>query len=416
MKDLPKRRTLHRLSARAVETMKKAGRHADGGGLYLVVEPNGARRWAFHFRWRKPGQTGPGSVREMGLGGFDSVGLAEARVKAAAARSLLANDIDPIEARHAAKRAESGILSFGDFADSVMKTRTANLKSNKSVARWKRSLNTYAADLRPLPLDKVDTTAVLAVLKRIWIEKPETAQKVRGHIEAVMDAAKAEGRRTGENPAAWRGHLEHLLSKPAKLTRGHHAALPFDQVAAFSAKLRLQSGMAALALEFLVLTAGRSGEVTGAIWSEIDLEASVWTIPAKRMKAEREHRVPLAPRAVEILKKAAETRSSDFVFPGFKVGRPVSSKAMEMAMERAGAKAFTLHGLRSTFRDWAGEETSFPRELAEAALAHTVGDATERAYRRGDALERRRKLMVAWAAYCGGQSTKLRVVEGGRRA
>jgi integrase len=249
-------------------------------------------------------------------------------------------------------------------------------------------------------VDEIDTAAILDVLKSLWTAKPETASRLRGRIEAVLDAAKAQGHRSGENPAAWRGHLAHLLAKRTVLSRGHHAALPYADLPAFMAELRDRDAMAALALEFCILTATRSGEVLGAEWAEIDLTAKVWTIPAARMKAAREHRVPLSDRAHAILAKLAEAKTSAFVFPGQRAGKPLSNMAMEMVLRRMKRDAVTVHGFRSAFRDWAGNETSFPREIAEAALAHVVGDKAEQAYRRGDALEKRRALMSAWASHC----------------
>jgi integrase len=265
------------------------------------------------------------------------------------------------------------------------------------------TLKTYAAPLRNLAVAEVDTAGVLNVLRPIWQSKPETASRLRGRIERVLDAARARGLRAGENPARWRGHLDHLLPKRQKLTRGHHAALPYVSVPAFMSELRERKAVAALALEFLILTAARSGEVLGARWEEIDFAANVWTVPAGRMKAGREHRVPLPARAVELLETVKLLTTSDDIaslpiFPTQAGSKPLSAMALAMLLRRMKV-ACTVHGFRSSFRDWAGEATSFPRELAEAALAHTVGDATERAYRRGDALERRRKVMEAWAAY-----------------
>ena len=237
------------------------------------------------------------------------------------------------------------------------------------------------------------------MLQPLWKSKAETAARLRGRIERVLDAAKAKGFRMGENPARWRGHLDSLLPKRQKLTRGHHAAMPFAEVPGFLGRLRDMEGIGARALEFLILTATRTGEVIGARWNEIDLSERVWIVPAARMKAAREHRVPLTERAVEILNGMAGVRTGDFVFPGFRRDRSLSNMAMRMTARRAGVEQ-TVHGFRSAFRDWAGERTNFPREIAEAALAHVVGDATERAYRRGDALEKRRALMEAWAIFC----------------
>jgi integrase len=258
----------------------------------------------------------------------------------------------------------------------------------------------FAAPLRSRPIDEIDTAEVLAVLTPLWQTRPETASRLRGRIEAVLDAAKAQGHRSGDNPAAWRGHLSHLLPKRGKLTRGHHAAMAYRDVPAFIAQLRECNVIAAMALEFCILTATRSGEIYGARWSEIDVEAKVWTLPAARMKAAREHRVPLSARALAILEKLGDAKTSDYVFPSPHGRKPLSHVSMAKVMHRLQIDGVTVHGFRSAFRDWCGETTSFPREVAEAALAHVAGDATERAYRRGDALEKRRKLMDAWAQFC----------------
>jgi len=262
------------------------------------------------------------------------------------------------------------------------------------------TLTVYAATLRDKPVDTIETADVLAVLRPIWQAKPETASRVRGRIERVLSAAKAKGYRNGENPAAWRGHLDNLLPKRAHLSRGHHAAMDYKGVSAFVGDLRERDAMAARALEYTILTAARSGEVLGSVWSEIDLDAKVWTIPPERMKAAREHRVPLSARALEILLEAKSARVSDFVFPGRVSGKPLSVMAFEMVLRRMRIENVTVHGFRSAFRDWAGEETHFARELAEHALAHVLGDRAEQAYRRGNALEKRRALMEAWAAFC----------------
>ena len=269
------------------------------------------------------------------------------------------------------------------------------------------TLTVYAEPLRAKLIDRIETADILAVLQPIWQTKPETASRLRGRIERVLNAAKAKGYRTGENPATWRGHLENLLPKPSRLSRGHHAAMRYQDVPAFVARLREREAMAGLALEFAILTATRSGEVLGARWSEIDLDAKVWTIPPERMKAAREHRVPLSERTVAILKQMETARTGDFVFPGQRVDKPLSVMAMEMVLRRMDIENATVHGFRSAFRDWAGNVTHFPRELAEHALAHVIGDKAEQAYRRSDALERRRALMEAWAGHCEGSGNVL---------
>ena len=386
-------RAVKRLTARAVVTINKPGRHADGDGLYLVVDPSGARRWLFMFRR-------DGKLREMGLGGVSGVSLMEARDAAEAARKVIRSGLNPIEERRRVGP-HSEVVTFGAFADQLVPELAKGFRNAKHVAQWTSTLQTYAAPLRTKPIAEIGTDDVLSVLQPIWTTKAETASRVRGRIERVLDAARARGLRTGENPARWRGHLDHLLPKRQRLVRGHHIALPFPDMPAFGVRLREREAVAALALEFLILNASRTGEVIGARWVEIDREANVWTIPASRMKAGKEHRVPLTARALEILDEAEKLKVPDgFVFPGSRPARPLSNMAMDMLLRRLKIDV-TVHGFRSSFRDWAGEMTAFPRELAETALAHAVGDATERAYRRGDALEKRRKMMEAWTAYVG---------------
>lgn len=381
-------RELHRLSDREVRTLKTPGKHADGGGLYLIVDKSGAKRWAFIFRW-------DGKLKEMGLGGLDKVSLPMARGKADDARKVIGSGRNPIEVR----REQKPIPSFGELADELISSLSGQWRNDKHRAQWKMTLTTHAEKLRGRRVDQITTEHVLEVLKPLWTKTPETASRLRGRIERVLDAATAKGVRNGANPARWRGHLAHLLGKREKLTRGHHAALPFNELPAFMASLRQREGVAALALEFAILTAARTGEVRFARWDEIDATAKVWTLPAERMKAKRPHRVPLCRRALEIVEAMRQLRRDGYLFPGHAKDKPLSNGAMERVLDRMG-KAVTVHGFRSSFRDWAGEATNFPREVVEAALAHVVGDATERAYRRGDALEKRRKLMDAWAQFC----------------
>ena len=383
---------LHRLSARQIASELKPGRHADGGNLYLVVEPSCAKRWVFLYRWKGLGQAGIGRLREMGLGSLQAIDLPAARKRAAAARALLASGIDPIaDKRAVAAAAAVWVPTFGELADDFVAQRTKSVRSDKSVLRIKRALDVYAAPLRPHEPQAVTTELVLEVLKPIWSEKAETAKNVRGYIEAVLAAATVLGHRTGENPARWKGHLDRLLPKRAQLTRGHHSALPFDEIPAFMATVKEREGVAASALQFLILTAARSGEVLRATWDEVNLATEVWTIPAGRMKGGKEHRVPLSPAAKAVLSSRREEGGSDgLIFPGAKLGRPLSGMAFEMLLRRMGRGEITTHGFRSSFRDWAGEKTAHAREVAEAALAHTVGDQAERAYRRHDALDKRR--------------------------
>ena len=384
------------LTAKGAAALSKSGRHSDGGSLYLAIDGEGAtarRRWLYLFHFN-------GKRREMGLGGFPVVSLADARRARDDAERLVREGIDPIAQRDAARVAQSKKMTFGEAADALIETKGPGWRNAKHRAQWKMTLEKYAAPLRPRPVDEIDTTAILAVLTPLWQAKPETASRLRGRIEAVLDAAKAQGHRSGENPAAWRGNLSCLLPKRSKLSRGHHAAMAYADVPAFVAKLRKREAVAALALEFCILTAARSGEVLGARWTEVDLAAKVWTVPAERMKASRAHRIPLSDRALAILEKLSQARTGELVFPGQRAGRPLSVMAMEMLLRRMDQDAVTVHGFRSAFRDWAGNETHFAREVAEAALAHVVGDEAEQAYRRGDALEKRRGLMAAWAAWC----------------
>lgn len=384
-------RGLNKLTNRKVETAKP-GRYGDGGGLWLVVSPSGARKWVFRF-------TRSGRPTEAGLGPVIAVSLARAREKAAEARAMVADGVNPIEAKREQRQLSRRVPTFGEVADALIDAKETEWRNAKHRAQWRMTLAEYAAPLRSKPVDQITTEDILAVLKPLWTAKPETASRLRGRIEAVLDAAKAKGHRSGENPAAWRGHLSHLLPKRQTLSRGHHAAMPYRDVAAFMERLRKTDSVAALALEFIVVTAVRAGEALGARWSEIDFAEKVWTVPAARMKAGREHRVPLCDRALAILERLYVARTSDFVFPGRDRGKALSSAALAALMRRMDAGAFTIHGFRSAFRDWAGNETHFPREVAEAALAHVVGDKAEQAYRRSDALEKRRALMAAWASY-----------------
>ena len=361
------------------------------------------RQLLFHFVFSTFGDSPPSSpassarLREMGLGGANSIPLAKARELAAGCRQTLVLGGDPIAVR---RRSGGAIPTFGVFADAFIESHEKGWRNERHRAQWRMTLGGYAASLRRKQVDAIATEDVLAVLRPIWTEKSETASRLRGRIEQVLDAARAAGHRTGENPARWRGHLDKLLPKRAKLTRGHHAALPYAEVPAFVGRLREQAGVAALALEFTILTAARSGESLGARWSEIDLEEKLWTVPPERMKGSREHRVPLSDMALAVLAHARKMQTDDYVFPGQKRGRPLSGMSMEMLLRRTKTEGVTVHGFRSSFRDWAGDTTSFPREVAEAALAHAIGDETEAAYRRSDALSKRRKLMDAWAAYC----------------
>ncbi len=393
-----------KLSAGAVKGLTKPdakpGAYGDGGGLYLHVRGRQSRSWLFRFKLH-------GKAHLMGLGTVVDVSLAEAREAATAARKLVRQGVDPIEARRARRAeqaAKAGLNTFREMAESYIAAHEAGWRNAKHRQQWRNTLDTYAFPvLGRLGVAAVGTAEVTRVLEPIWREKPETASRVRGRIEAVLDYAAARGWRTGENPARWRGHLANLLPSRAKLARvEHHAALPWREAGAFMEALGKQEGVAALALRFAILTAARTGEVIGAHWAEMDLANAVWTIPAERMKAKQEHRVPLSDAALDLLRGVARlgAEADRFVFPGARAGKPLSNMAMAMLLERMGHDDLTVHGFRSTFRDWCAEATNYPRELAEAALAHTLRDKVEAAYRRGDLMEKRRRLMEEWAAFC----------------
>ena len=386
-------RQVHRLGARKVETLTTPGMHADGGGLYLriTVGKSSGKRWVFLYR-----RPIDGKRCEVGLGGTASVSLARAREKATEARARIADGRDPL----AEKKAEDRMPTFGEVADRHIAAMGANWRNAKHRAQWEMTLREYGKALRDRPVNEIATGDVRAVLEPIWQTIPETASRVRGRIEAVLDAAKVQGFRTGENPAAWRGHLKLILPARQKLSRGHHARMLIDDVPGFMAKLRTREAVAARCLEFAILTAARSGEALGARWDEIEIGTKLWAIPASRMKSAREHRVPLCDRAVAILVEMKPLREGEQVFPGQRRGNPLSNMALEMVLRRMKIEGATVHGFRSCFRDWCGNHTSYPRELAEHALAHVIGDKAEQAYRRDAAIERRRPLMEAWAAFC----------------
>lgn len=391
-------RQLHRLSARTVATKKRPGLYGDGGGLYLQIAEGGTKTWI--FRYRSPLIK---KQRYMGLGALHSVGLPEARATAEAQRGLLSRGLDPIQARDeelSRKAAEAAkAVTFAQCAKSYIESHKAGWRNPKHTEQWTSTIETYCGDvIGTLPVQDVDTALVLKILEPIWSAKPETASRLRGRVENVLDWAKARGHRTGENPARWRGHLNQLLPALAKKDRvTHHKAMPFSEVGAFLTTLREQTGATARCLEFTILTVARTGEAIMARLEEFDLERATWTIPAARMKAKKEHRVPLSPRAVAIVRELLDLKG-DYVFPATKRRNPISNMAMLQLLDRMNVDV-TVHGFRSSFRDWAAERTAFPHEVCEMALAHTIPNAAEAAYRRGDLFEKRRKLMDAWADY-----------------
>jgi len=392
-------RQANKLTVRAVAAANQHGLYSDGNGLYLAVARGGSKSWIYRYMLRR-------RARDMGLGGVDVVSLAEAREKALEARKLVKAGVDPIDARNA-ERARQAVdaassLTFQQCAERYIASHEKGWRNAKHRAQWSNTLATYAYPaFGDVPVDAVDTGMVMEVIEPLWASKTETASRVRGRIEAVLDWAKALGYRSGENPARWRGHLANLLPPRDKVRRvKHHAALPYDGMAEFMAALRERDAVTARALEFQILTAARPGEAVGAKWDEIDLDKAEWVIAAERMKTEVEHRVPLSEAAVAVLREMEKMRVSGYVFPGQRDGRPLWTDAMRRLLERMGHAGLTSHGFRSTFRDWAAERTAFPGDVAEAALAHVVGNKVEAAYRRGDLFDKRRKLMEAWAAYC----------------
>lgn len=390
------------LSALAVGRLREPGRHAVGGvaGLCLQITPDGYRTWVL--------RVSIGSQRrEMGLGSFPEVPLAAARDRAREARSMASEGVDPIaqrkRAREALRAERAGTLTFAQAAEAFIASHGSAWRNDKHRAQWGATLEAYANPvIGRLPVAEVDQARVLAILRPIWKTKTETAVRVRGRIEQVLDWAKVQGMRTGDNPARWRGHLDKLLPPPAKIRRvKHHRALPIDDMPAFLADLRSREGISARALEFAILCASRSGEVRGALWTELDIKAAVWIVPADRMKAHREHRVPLSRQAVELLRGLHRVKGCPFVFPSTKDDKPLSDMSLTAVLRRMEVDAVP-HGMRSTFRDWVAERTTFAPEVAEMALAHTIESKVEAAYRRGDLFEKRRELMQAWANYLDG--------------
>ncbi len=389
-------KSTHRLNAIKAANVKTVGMHPDGAGLYLKVDKGGSKSWVFRYMFDR-------RQRYLGLGSAASVSLATARSLAGDARRQLDLGQDPIEAKRTAEKEAAAdkarSMTFKECAEAYMAAHEPSWKNAKHCEQWHSTLRRYLyPKFGGVAVSAVTTEMVLDAIQPIWHSMPETASRVRGRIEVVIDWAKARGAFSGENPARWRGHLANLLPKPSRVAKvEHHAAMPFDELPAFMSELRAATGLTSRALEFTILTAARTTEALGAQWSEFDLGKKIWTVPAVRMKAGKEHRVPLSPRAVEIIRELETVKRNEFVFPGEKPGRHLSNMSMLMLLRRMKRGELTVHGFRSTCRDWAAEKTSFPNFVAEMALAHAIGDGVEAAYRRGDLFEKRRKLMNAWA-------------------
>ncbi len=396
-------RGVNRLTVKEVTNKSKPGLYADGLGLYLQVSAYGTKSWLFRFMR-------DGKARKMGLGPVHTVTLAMAREKATEARRRLLEDVDPIEERKSVRQARrleaAKVMTFKQCAEKYIAAHQGSWKNAKHAAQWPSTLESYAYPvIGDLPVAGIDVGLVLKVLEPIWTDKPETASRVRGRVEAILDWARARGYREGDNPARWRGHLDKLLPARTKVAKvKHHAALPYAEIGDFMASLRGQEGVSPKALEFAILTATRTGEAIGALWSEIDLDGRMWTIPPERMKAGKEHRVPLSDRAVALLRSLPREKDNPHVFIGDKKGRGLSNMALLMTLRRMGHDDLTVHGFRSTFRDWTAEQTAYPQELCEMALAHTVSDKVEAAYRRGDMFQKRARLMQDWAKFCSEKS------------
>lgn len=391
-------RVIGRLTALQVVRQTAPGLYPDGAGLYLQVSRAGTKSWIWRY-------TLNGKTRDMGLGTLGAVPLAKARKAAADWRAVKDRGADPITERDASRRSErdkaASTIAFATCAREYIEAHRPSWKNAKHAQQWENTLRTYAGPIiGAMPVQAIDTAAVERVLKPLWASKPETASRLRGRIEAILDWAAVRHHRSGPNPARWRGNLQQLLPAKAKVqTVRHHPALPFDRMPSFMAELRVQDGIAAQALEFTILTLARTGETIGARPGEINRATKTWTVPPERMKVKREHRVPLSADALRITERLSPI-ATQFLFPGHKRGMHLSNMAMAKLLERMKHADITVHGFRSTFRDWAAERTNYAREVVEMALAHTIEDKVEAAYRRGDLFEKRRRLMNDWAKYC----------------
>lgn len=378
------------------------GWHADGGNLYLFVRDS-SRAWVFRY-------TAPdGTRKNMGLGSLENIPLAKARLEAANLRAQVKDPLNPTDPQAQRKQSKLSVrlerakrMTFKQCAETYIESQRPGWKNPKHAAQWESTLTTYVYPIiGDLPVADVDTPLVIKCLEPIWITKNETASRIRGRIESVLDWARTSSFRAGENPARWKGHLDNLLAAPRKVQNvKHHPALPFKDIGQFMKELRARDGVGAKALEFTILTAARSGEVRGATWDEVDIIEGIWTIPASRMKASKEHRVPLSADAIKLLENIPRVEDCPFIFPSSKPKTPMSDMTLTAVLRRMGKEGLTVHGFRSTFRDWAAESTAYSREVAEMALAHVIGNAVEAAYRRGDLFEKRRRMMADWSNYC----------------
>lgn len=390
-----------KLTQLQVDKLKAEGVHNDGAGLSLKVTKYGSKSWVFRYMLA-------GKAHWMGLGSYPDVSLAEAREKASELRKLTRQSIDPLLEKRkqvsVIRAAISKAITFDDASAKYIEAHKASWKNEKHADQWTNTLKTYASPIiGSVDVSLIDTGHIMRILEKdnFWNEKTETASRVRGRIESVLDWATVRKYRTGENPARWKGHLDKLLPARSKVKKTeHHAALPWLQMGAFMVKLREQEGTAAKAVELAILTACRSGEVRGAVWEEFDLDAGIWIIPPERMKAKKEHRIPLPEKAIQLLKKQKELFPTGYAFPGMKEGKPLSDMSLTAVLRRMEQNEITVHGFRSSFRDWAAESTAYPNEMVEMALAHTIGNKVEAAYRRGDLFEKRRRMMQDWSNFC----------------
>lgn len=388
-------RALNRLSVKWIESAKREpGYYADGGGLWLRVTPTKTRSWIFRY-------TRAGKTHDIGLGAYLNVSLELARSKAAETRAALGRGDDPMALRAASKAQAASRMTFRQCAENYIEANRAGWKNAKHGDQWASTLENYAYPvIGQLDVSHVDTPHILKILEPIWSTKNETASRVRGRVERILAWATTRKLRKGDNPARWTHHLDTILPAPSKVKKaGHHEALPYRETNSFVQSLRGQPGVASRALEFTILTVARTNEVIGAKWSEIDMDQAVWTIPAERMKAKKEHRIPLTPRALEILEEMQQLREGEFLFPGWKEKTGLSNNAMLKLLKRMSRGDLTVHGFRSTFRDWAGEDSGHPREVIEHAMAHQLKDKSEAAYARGTLFDKRRSLMADWDQY-----------------